>query len=157
MKKVMLTIPVVLLFISATAQIQIKKNCIDNGGATYTIENTNIIFTLGETFVAETTNGDIHISEGFIGKDFSQTSNIENIFTKEMIDLYPNPASDILFLKSKENIKYISISDITGKTIFYELLNSRNPEIKVSNLQNGLYFINIKTNNSILTKKFIKR
>ncbi|NPA67953.1 MAG: T9SS type A sorting domain-containing protein [Chlorobi bacterium] len=156
MKKLAI-IPVLFLFILSSAQTQIKKSSIDNGGATSANGNINIVFTLGESFIAETTNGNTHVSEGFIGKDFRQTSDIKNIFTTETVNLYPNPADDILFIAAKSEIKSVSISDITGKNVLRKYINSQNAEIKVYDLQNGIYIINIETNNFTLTKKFIKQ
>jgi len=72
--------------------------------------------------------------------------------------IYPNPTTDILYVNfTKQNFKQIYISDITGKILF-ELLEIQNKtSIDLSNFDNGIYFINIKTDNLILTRKIIKQ
>jgi hypothetical protein len=68
--------------------------------------------------------------------------------------IYPNPASDILNIKSKEPIEQIKIYDTKG--IVQSLSKYEVEKIPISNLAAGLYFIEIKYKNKIEIQKFIK-
>jgi hypothetical protein len=72
------------------------------------------------------------------------------------IKLYPNPASNYVFLNS-EDIHEIQIMDIRGKKVYESRSHVNNDKIYVGNLKTGLYFVKIKINNNTSkTIKFIK-
>lgn len=70
------------------------------------------------------------------------------------ISLYPNPASTILNLKNAENAN-IQIYDILGKLILSQNNIAVDAQIKVSQLQNGTYFMKISKDNLAITKRFL--
>lgn len=66
--------------------------------------------------------------------------------------IYPNPTKDILQIAIDEPIKNVSIFTLQGR-----LVNQyKNSTINISNLQTGLYFIEIETENGKGVQKFIK-
>jgi len=70
----------------------------------------------------------------------------------EWITVYPNPANNrIQVISGSSKIILISIYDMLGK----EMINATEKEIDVSNLQEGIYFMQIKTSEGIATKKII--
>ena len=76
--------------------------------------------------------------------------------------VYPNPVTDILQLKLKNNFTQdlvVELSDILGRKIRSQNIQTGNfvPQIDVSDLQNGIYFLNIiyKENNNVMT--FVKQ
>lgn len=89
---------------------------------------------------------------------FSATSNksVQNL----QIKLYPNPASDRIYIEQEDlngSNTLISVYDITGKLKFQELKqNSSKIEINLLGLNNGIYFIGIRTNDKQNMLKFIK-
>lgn len=72
--------------------------------------------------------------------------------------IYPNPAYNVLNFEAKNNITIsgIAITDISGKEI-YKSVNSVSNSIDVSNLSSGVYFVTFKSDNNLVTKKFIKQ
>ncbi len=70
--------------------------------------------------------------------------------TEDLIDVYPNPVTDKIIVKSRK-IFEIKFFDWMNK----EILRTDENEIDVSNLQNGIYFIQIKTSEGVLTKKIV--
>ncbi len=68
--------------------------------------------------------------------------------------IYPNPAKEIVYLKTASKIDFVRIMDFTGKIIFSNTI--RNNAIDVSNFPSGIYFINVETENGILNQKFVK-
>ncbi|MGO4772268.1 T9SS type A sorting domain-containing protein [Flavobacterium sp. W22_SRS_FK3] len=72
-------------------------------------------------------------------------------FTSESVTLYPNPASDIIHLNSKEESS-ILIYDITGK-IVKDLPKSNYGEITISDINSGTYIFEV----TLLDKKMVKK
>jgi hypothetical protein len=70
------------------------------------------------------------------------------------VNLYPNPASEKLFVQSKGNIKSLKCIDFSGQTV--ELKNENN-SIDISGLSNGIYFLDIiMENGKSVSMKFVK-
>lgn len=76
----------------------------------------------------------------------------ESITTKNAIEVYPNPATDIIHVKGNSPFEYI-ITDMRG----VELMNgSTESEINIVNLESGLYILQIQTNGEVKTTSFMK-
>ena len=73
-----------------------------------------------------------------------------NNILESNIEVYPNPAKDIITIKNA-NISQIIVLDIYGA----EVIRTNSSKIDVSNLANGTYFVNINNGISIVTKKVI--
>jgi hypothetical protein len=65
------------------------------------------------------------------------------------LSVYPNPAGNTLYIKGGGNVA-ARIHDLTGKTVLSRVLSK--PEIDVSGLSRGLYFLTVNNR----TVKFIK-
>jgi hypothetical protein len=72
----------------------------------------------------------------------SPTAN-ENIMIQETLSLYPNPASGELFISSAPIGSDISISDMSGRVLLNEKINSENQKIDVSSLKSGVYLAKV--------------
>ena len=73
--------------------------------------------------------------------------------------IYPNPASDILNIKSQINLSdaNVTIFDAIGRQVFSsELNNSERLTININEWNNGVYIIQILSNKSTLVKRMIK-
>jgi hypothetical protein len=79
----------------------------------------------------------------------------ENVVNNE-VSIYPNPTNNFFNVICTNTISNISIFDSKGSFVLEENCNSSNKMIDVNNLTNGLYFIIIKTNENVITKKLIK-
>jgi hypothetical protein len=74
------------------------------------------------------------------------------------ITIYPNPATDKLYLQSEEVVKKIRIMDISGKQLL--LINpdiSGDISVPVDNLSTGTYILQTETSTGIKVSKFIKK
>ena len=85
----------------------------------------------------------------YIGPDASIAEN-----NQSEISIYPNPTTSILNIATQQNILQITIQTIDGKIVKSMTYTKNN--IDVSDLPNGIYLIEIKTNTSTATLKFIK-
>ena len=81
-------------------------------------------------------------------------TDVKNIDKKTGFEIYPNPADDVLKLKSEKAISEIEIIDINGKVLKSQINLNRNNEVNISNLPAGIYFLRI---NKTQTLRFIKR
>ena len=83
-----------------------------------------------------------------------QYTGLQEVFEEEML-MYPNPASDKVCLKLPgTNTKQILILDDKGREVAsFEAVNML--RIDVSNLEAGIYFINIRTNQMAITKRLV--
>lgn len=85
-------------------------------------------------------------------------SDQETIYTKKLdnIIIYPNPSSDYLYVISDDNISELLIFDLNGREVYYQKCFTSVIIIETSNLINGTYILNIRTeNNDLITKKII--
>jgi len=84
--------------------------------------------------------------------------NNTNLSVKEIqhdeLSLYPNPAKDILSIKTKEPVKKIEIFDINGRIV--KASSDINNKIDISNLKVGNYLIYVTTDKKAYCKKLIK-
>ncbi len=76
------------------------------------------------------------------------------MFVENSISLFPNPTSNILNIESKSIINSILVSDINGRNIPANLFDSN--KLDVQNLQAGVYFLQIISDSTVKTLKFIK-
>ncbi len=69
---------------------------------------------------------------------------VNKINSDTKVRMYPNPATDVIFLESKAKIQSVNIFDITGKSVM-SLKNSDKLEmISVSSLSKGIYLVNVR-------------
>ena len=66
--------------------------------------------------------------------------------------VYPNPFSDVIHIQSDNIIESISINDLNGKTLF----ETTNKTINLNFLQNGYYFVVLKSEKQSFTYSVLK-
>ncbi|HTA60922.1 MAG TPA: T9SS type A sorting domain-containing protein [Bacteroidia bacterium] len=77
-------------------------------------------------------------------------SGITNYNTTSSVKIYPNPANNKITVDAK-NIDEVTLFDMLGK----QITSTKENEIDTSNLPNGVYFIQVKTNTNTSTQKII--
>jgi hypothetical protein len=71
--------------------------------------------------------------------------------------VYPNPVKNIISLKTNKQIDKVNILDITGKIVKeISVISSQLIEINISELLQGIYYIEIQSGNTKGVQKFIK-
>lgn len=88
--------------------------------------------------------------------DISNTQGVD--FTNKIakIDVYPNPATDIIKFNCDEN-DIISLFDLNGKLIHKVTAKSSEEAINIETLKSGLYVVSIANGKGIGASKFIKK
>ena len=77
-------------------------------------------------------------------------------FEKTNFSIYPNPANDKIFIQNNDDssVENIIVFDISGKKILEQ--NNNFTSINIQNLETGIYFLQIKSDNKTSQIKFIK-
>jgi len=134
----------------------------DMGSFQWVVEDSTIFFVMNEA-------GDVYklvftywegqgTGKFALQRELVHASFINNTVVNESnISLYPNPTSNILNVKSDEDLTGdISILDITGKLVYSQsVINSKLVNIDVSSLTKGLYFITLTNGDTMSSAKFI--
>lgn len=84
-------------------------------------------------------------------------SGIENLKNNTVTFLYPNPANNIINLKSDNNVSSIAIYNVDGEIIhFSNNLNKNSVKINISEYSNGVYFVKSISYGKSYVMSFIK-
>jgi len=93
-----------------------------------------------------------HISEFYPEEDgeysivnISKSNSIKN----NEINIYPNPAKDFVNITSQNEIIEITVINFVGQSVY----RGKNKIINTSNYKQGIYFVKIRTNKGVFTKK----
>lgn len=101
------------------------------------------------SFAVEVTNGVCIDTSDCFSVALSINENLAN----NSISLYPNPASEILYLTGNNQIQSIDIYDAFGQVV---LTRKNEQKIDISILAKGLYFVATQTETGVWNTKFLK-
>ncbi|MCL2072992.1 MAG: choice-of-anchor J domain-containing protein [Marinilabiliaceae bacterium] len=136
------------------------------GGGTYepgTIVPVNAIATVLYEFVDWTDGTEVVSTEASFNytmpnENKTLTANFEYVGIKSLVSstlsVYPNPATDKLYISSEISINAISLFDATGRIVLvYEKVGNSEFTIDISGLSSGVYFVNIDDTTIKVVKK----
>lgn len=78
------------------------------------------------------------------------TDQFENV----LVEIYPNPTSDVLNINSLSPINSIEFYSVLGKKAFE---TTQSHSIDISMLNPGIYFVKLQSGNQMITRKIIKK
>ncbi len=132
-----------------------------------------IVYVNGQQFGASSTNSYIAGSDNEGSFNFtvvtvcanseSEESDPYTVLIQEVsleeyankFEIYPNPANEVLFVNTTENINEVNIYNIVGVLVYSN--HNFNGTIDLSNFNDGIYFVKINTDKGDITKRFIKQ
>ena len=82
---------------------------------------------------------------------------VDEIKLVDEISLYPNPFIHELNIKSTQEIKQVIVRNLEGKTQLSQSPKQKAFKLPLSQLNNGVYFIELHTGNGIVLKKVLKK
>lgn len=84
--------------------------------------------------------------------------NTTEILNENEVAVFPNPVNDVLNIEvENQEIKAIEIFDSNSSLLIERTeLHIQNTNLNLAKLQAGIYFVRIRTNKGILTKKILK-
>ena len=77
--------------------------------------------------------------------------------TDATFDIVPNPATSNITVTSTVNINNVDIINFLGQTVLSQQGDGIQANFDISNLNNGVYFVRIATDNGVSVKKFVKQ
>ncbi len=82
------------------------------------------------------------------------TTSTEDITFGNQLSLYPNPTSDILYIKAEEAIIQLHIYDVNGQLISSKKENSEFVSWNLDGFTSGHYYITVQTEKGIHSQRF---
>jgi photosystem II stability/assembly factor-like uncharacterized protein len=127
-----------------------------NGGTTWTLHTSGFTGTtlyLHYLDLISATEG-IAVGENGVIIKFDNTSGTANTeeIVEIMVNIYPNPSSSSITVQTEAKIEGIEIRSVNGTLVQSETSN----KISVESLTSGIYFIQVKTAEGAITKRFVK-
>ncbi|WP_264522375.1 T9SS type A sorting domain-containing protein [Flavobacterium sp. N1994] len=106
--------------------------------------------TAGNLFVSDSGNNRI--------RKITNALSATNFQLENQVSLYPNPASTFITIELKDiTASNVNILDMNGRIIYSENIIENNTTINTSNLETGIYLIQIATDKGTVSKKILKR
>ena len=129
---------------------ELQPSLLSTSGDFFKNESYSISWSLGEIAIETFTQTNNILTQGFQQTKLTTTGIKENTTEESQITIYPNPATDRIFVNfdSKEYSWYmLEIFDLIGsKKIRQEIKNrSEKIEIKISDLESGTYLLHLKS------------
>lgn len=120
-----------------------------------TFLKTNVQNALDKNWVMVTTSSKKWPMEIPATGTYDCNSGIESVAEQMELNVYPNPATDVLNISCNEKIKSISLTNILGQQLYYQKINQSNAQINTSKLTNGNYILKIETSDNVLIKNIV--
>lgn len=108
-------------------------------------------FTVPGTYNYDCSVGS-HAANGMVGSIIVTDPSTNINIADDNYLIYPNPTSNYVYLSGINGDSKATVYDITGKL----LLSTSKKKIDLSSYQNGLYIVNISSNNKSITHSIIK-
>ena len=87
------------------------------------------------------------------------TVGLNDLANENLIIVFPNPAKEVIYLEFKNEIAttaQLEIFDIQGRLVQKQYIaNQLVVAISISDFENGLYFLKLRTEDGVLTKKVV--
>ena len=92
------------------------------------------------------------------GAEFLDEDGLDDAVSEnaQVSHIYPNPASDKLNVVCNSNISELKVYNMVGALV-YSLSNcGNNAVVSLADMPNGVYFIQLTTNGTVETQRFVK-
>ena len=109
--------------------------------------------------------GDHTITYTYVSEEGCENSAEETLYVdactgideikEDAVQVYPNPANDVVHISSKSNMVSVSIYNFSGQLIEGLKLNESSYQINTSSFPAGVYSIKIEAESDIVTKRLI--
>ena len=90
----------------------------------------------------------VYQSEAILSTQTINKANLE-------VELYPNPISEKLYVKSSKIINHIEIYNTIGKRVFRQNYYSNNVKLNLNGFAKGIYFVQISTEATAISRKVV--
>lgn len=154
---------ILFLFILAVYQgkaQEIQSSLLSTSGDFFSNESYSISWSIGEIAIKTFTKPGNILTQGFQQTKLTTTGIKENPLKYSQVKLYPNPASEKLYLSFNSDViqsYQLEIFDFIGSKKITEKIESGSitSEIGLNNLKPGTYMLVLKSNEGKTTNTFI--
>jgi hypothetical protein len=94
---------------------------------------------------------DIRLASDVEDDDTEDINEFANAF-----NIYPNPVSDKLYIETQTLTQTVVVYDIFGRLQQQSAVSCQLSVVDVANLNSGIYFVKVMTENGEIVKKFVK-
>jgi len=165
MRKVLLrTGTICLLFlitVTTTFAQQLTPTVVSSGGESFTGSNLLLDFSIGEIATETLNTTGLSLTQGFIQGPDNNTGIEETLVNDNDLILYPNPATDRIYLQYNDPDTHpvkAEIKDLQGRTVLCSEFCANPLVIRTEELTSGFYTVAvIFDNHQRLNKKMIKQ
>lgn len=84
------------------------------------------------------------------------TTGINQQNNEMSLQVYPNPATDKIFVEAASKITKLELRAIDGKMLMTKTPNTMKTIVNINNLPNGIYFLSLSSERGVVNKKIIK-
>jgi len=112
------------------------------------------VFIHGQVFADLGASGSIDLKTIWSKDMLSGFAGVEDEIVTAEVSIYPNPASTIVTINSNKATELV-IYNAIGKEIKVITKPATTENINVAHLPNGIYFVQVKNGNTVLTKKIV--
>ena len=149
----------ILIAFQGKAQ-ELQSSLLSTSGDFFSNDSYSISWSLGEIAIETFTQTNNILTQGFQQTRLTTTGIQENSIQKNEIQVYPNPASDKLYISfsSGVNLSYhLEIFDLIGSKKISEKIESKSKIAKIglNDLQPGTYMLVLKSNEKNSKNTFI--
>jgi len=131
--------------IGGHGNVLFKIRTLGNLAPNTTVSNTaNIFFDYNHPIVTNRVDTRFAILEN---RDFASDNTIQ---------IFPNPANDVVNIKAKGILKSVELFDIGGRLIEKQCPNAETARLNMSAKSSGLYFVKIVTDKGLTIQKLLK-
>ncbi len=98
------------------------------------------------------------LSKFVANKESGNPNNSEKFPVKQFIEMYPNPAKDIIHVRtSGESISGLELYDVQMRLLNRQTVNAAQAQLSLSSLPAGVFLIRIATVQKVYVKRIVKR
>lgn len=147
-----------LIFLLASTNVY-SQSVLSSGGGFSKSQTGSISTSVGQVFSKQIFNDKNSLKEGVLQISKKESSNLNTLIERK-ITLYPNPSNSYVnisipyeMIKKTTFILYDNLGKVIQRGYFYLIEN----KLDVSDLSNGIYYIDINYNTQQLTYKIEKK
>ncbi len=122
----------------------------DYGDGTPVISNAIHTYAACGNYIVRIRSWDMNmpntVCQNFVAVNISCSvpMGIHELHNDDFLSVFPNPTSDLIYIKAKEPVKSITITDPSGRTVLSETpLNPTEPSLEAGHLAPGTYFMSV--------------
>lgn len=77
------------------------------------------------------------------------------VLDRNDIAVFPNPANDVINISASIDIRSITVFNSIGQVVFAEKIESNLHKINTSDFDNGMYFLQMETEEGVISKRIV--